>query len=127
MTWLQEPYRPVEIDDVTLVFPGDIEHLMPAPEEIPAPYWDDQARYHPLHKMVQRYVYSGETPENWTFNARPDINYELVARHLGAIQRSFQPKHEHKCSSLLYLFDLWFPGMQPEGEIERPNEVQEGQ
>jgi hypothetical protein len=113
MTWMSKPYRPIPIDDVRLAFPGDVEFLMPDPAEIPREYWEG----HRLYPMIREFIFTGVAPRNLSFDARLDFDYNVVARHLRAIQGSFQPKHEHKQATLTLLFDLWFPNLR---------EVQEG-
>lgn len=110
MTWLPAPYLPVPVTDALLAFPGQVEHLMPAPEEIPERYWEEDARLFPL---IRKFVYEGYMPADFTFEARDEIDYGLVHRHMAAIRGSFQPKHEHKIAALTMLLDLWLPNLKP--------------
>jgi hypothetical protein len=113
MAWMKPPYLPIEVSDVLLAFPGDVEHLMPDPDDIPREFWDK----HPLYPMISEFIFKGVAPANLSFDPNLGLDYNMVARHLLAIQQSFQPKHEHKQAALTLLFHLWFPNL---------HEVQEG-
>lgn len=47
-------------------------------------------------------------------DAKEGIDETMALRHLQAIQRSFEPKHEHKQACVAYLMSLWFsePGVK---------------
>ena len=47
-------------------------------------------------------------PETTSLDLKDGIDGKLAIRHLGAIQGSFAPKHEHKMAAVAYLASLWF-------------------
>lgn len=111
---MTKPYWPIPIDDVRLAFPGEVEFLMPDPETIEREYWQG----HRLYPLIREFIFTGVTPANLTFDPRADIDYITAARHLRAVQGSFQPKHEHKQATLTLLFDLWFPNLREAPEAQ---------
>lgn len=115
MSWMTKPYWPIEIDDVLYAFPADVEFLMPAWEDIPDEYKNER---HRLHGIVSNFIFTGQTSPTLRFSPRTDIDYQVSARHLSAVARSFQPKHQHKEAALTLLFDLWFPELGEPGESE---------
>ena len=86
--------EPQEITDVLLAFPGRVQHLMHSGQV--DPYWRD---------WQSRWFFEGlkEYPA-----PKPGIDLRKAMRHLTAIQRSFEPKHEDKQASVAYLAGLWF-------------------
>lgn len=97
--WLEAPYEPVAVSDLLLAFPAAVEHLMPAPEDIPEV--DDK-----WTRVVRTWFYKGLSADA-KFYMRDGIDGEKAFRHLSAILRSFQPKHEHKEAAMAYLLSLW--------------------
>jgi hypothetical protein len=96
--------HPQPVDDLDVVFPTNVSHLMPTWEEIPAEF----KRYPSNNKW-------GKFVSDWFFfglkdlkiTPKKDIDSVLVMRHLKAIIGSFQTKHEHKEAALAYLASLW--------------------
>jgi hypothetical protein len=94
---------PTVIDDATMAFPASVSHLMPSQSEIPA----DFHRYH-----GNRWL---QFQSDWFFKgiklsglrAKDGIDLRAALRHLGAIQGSFEPKHEHKTAAVAYLASRW--------------------
>ena len=74
---------------------------MPRYEDIPAEFKSDT---NPWVEWQSQWFYAGlpAFPQ-----AREGINRNDAQRHLGAIQRSFEPKHEHKMAAVAYLASLW--------------------
>jgi len=87
------------------VFPASVSHLMPKYEEIPEEFRNRNSQ----NKWLQ-------FQRSWFFNglnttglvSKKDIDLVTAIRHLSAIQRSYEPKHEHKEASVAYLASLWF-------------------
>lgn len=98
------------VDKVTLAFPSDVSTLLPPWEEIPDEFKNGRT---PWNKLFSKMFYSGLTDAD-----RPKPKPELVKdlnedatdawRHIMAVSRSFQPKHEHKEAGVAYLMSLWF-------------------
>ena len=96
--------QPKEVTDVFMAFPGDVSPYMPDWSEIPAEY--KQFLGTDANKLFSEWFYKGL--KNPRFHAREGVNAEKAYRHIVAIMKSFQPKHEHKEAACAYLLDLWF-------------------
>jgi hypothetical protein len=95
--------RPIDVNDLDLAFGGDVKTLMPSYDAIP----DDFKRgSNPYVRFQQQWFYSGLKKEQIPA-AKQGIDQKKALRHLGAIQGSFQPKHEHKEAAVAYLASLW--------------------
>lgn len=96
--------KPMEIDAATAAFPASVEKLMPKYSEIP----DEFKRWPggPYVKWATKWFFSGLQREEIPA-AKEGIDQAAALRHLSAIQRSFQPKHEHKEAAVAYLASLW--------------------
>lgn len=96
--------KPVKTNKVDHVFGGDIGKLMPNYAQIP-----DEFKVH-----------NGVWPEwqsKWFFDGlkegdmptpKEGIDLEEAMAHLSSIQRSYEPKHEHKSAAVAYLASQWF-------------------
>jgi hypothetical protein len=82
-------------------FGRDFEKLVPRLEDIPEDF-DNKRKW---EEWQSEWFFSGLTP---TPTPRPGIDVDLALRHLAAIQRSWEPKHEHKQIYVAYLASLWF-------------------
>ena len=99
--------KPIEVSDIDLAFPANVDHLMPehsfCTAELDA--LPDSGRF--WIEFQRKWFFNG-LPSTTTFNLRDGIDRSSAIRHLGAIQGSFQPKHEHKEAAVAYLASLWF-------------------
>ena len=92
--------KPQQVDDVSLAFGGGME-LLPAYKDIP----DDFKRgSNPWCRWQTKWFYKGldKFPP-----AKEGIDEKGAVRHLAAIQKSFEPAHEHKMAAVAYLGSLW--------------------
>jgi hypothetical protein len=100
--------QPQEVDDVLLAFPADVMHLMPDPDDcedaLDALPREEEEKW----RSFQRKWFFNGLPENTKVDLKDGIDGDTAFRHLGAIQGSFQPKHEHKEAAVAYLASLWF-------------------
>ena len=98
-------YEIKDIDEVPLAFPADVWDLMPDyNSELLTPYWNS---FHSESvKIVSRWFFQGL--ENPKFYPKEGVDAEKAIRHITAVMRSFQPKHEHKTSTCAFLIDEWF-------------------
>lgn len=103
--YLADPYPPVSTDKVLRAFPASIQHLMPAPEDIPEDFrhsgdtaWND---------LASTMFYKG-IPQDSEFHPRPGIDPETAYWHLYCILSSYWPKHEHKEAAVAFLASCWF-------------------
>jgi hypothetical protein len=96
--------NPIDIDDATYAFPGSIAHLMPPVEIIPDEFFDrnDWA------DLASTWMFRGLA--DYSFNMKEGINGKKAFRHMEAIMRSFQPKHEYKIAAVGYLLSIWTTG-----------------
>ncbi|OHU47269.1 hypothetical protein BKG82_26825 [Mycobacteroides chelonae] len=95
--------RPRPVDDLMLQFPAGLGDLLPPMDAIPDDYphrqdWlDFQGRW-----------FAGVLPPNAEMEPADGIDATTAGRHLSAIQRSFEPKHEHKMAAVAWLASRWF-------------------
>jgi hypothetical protein len=88
---------PQEVSDALLAFPGSVGPLMKdCPSEFRHPYWS---------KWQRTWFFEGlkEYPA-----PKDGVDLRKAMRHLTAIQRSFEPKHEHKEAAVAFLASQWF-------------------
>lgn len=101
---LKDFSQPHEVSDALMVFPAgpDLLALYPEYEDIPEDFKD---RHNPWVEWQSHWFYKGlsQTPP-----AKEGISAEKAYRHLNAMQRTFQTRHEHKQSAVAYLGSLWF-------------------
>lgn len=96
--------QPTVVGKVQLAFPANVKHLMPKMEDIPEEFHRD---YHPWAKWQMTWFYSGLQEEDFP-GIKEGVDPEVAFNHLSCIQRSFEPKHEHKQAAVAYLASLWF-------------------
>jgi hypothetical protein len=96
--------KPQAVSDVLLAFPADVEVLMPSREDIPEEYWNYNDSWH--CQLFSDMFFNGV--RDLVLMPKDGIDPELAFRHIKAIMRSFQPKHEHKTAACCYLLDQWF-------------------
>lgn len=98
--------KPTVIDDATFAFPANVvKTLMPAMADIP----EEFKTGYTSSKWIQfqsDWFYRGITRTGLI--TREGVDKHTALRHLGAIQGSFEPKHEHKEAAVAYLASLWF-------------------
>ena len=98
--------KPYDIDVMTAIFPATVSHLMPAYEDIPDEF-KDMNNHQGFLKFVDKWFFEGLKPEEVP-DGKVGIERHKAIRHLAAIQRSYEPKHEHKRAAVAYLASLWF-------------------
>lgn len=97
---------PFELDRMTGLMGAtdDVCRLMPAMADIPEEFrrnYDNS-----FVRLQARWFHTGFG--RGELRARPGIDHAKALRHLEAIQRSFEPAHEHKQAAVAYLMSLWF-------------------
>lgn len=95
---------PQDVDDSLYAFPADISHLMPSRDEIPSEFRFMRSTS-PWNDWQAQWFFSGLKQQP---TPKPGIDLTNAMRHLSVIQRSFEPKHEHKVEAVAYLASLWF-------------------
>ena len=94
-----------------LAFPAHVADLMPQHHEIPDQFHDSRNTW---VQFQRKWFFSG-LPADTAFTLREGIDGPTAVRHLQAIQRSFEPKHEHKEAAVAYLASLWFESVTADG------------
>lgn len=100
--------KPTELDDVDVAFPAHAMDFMPTREE--ADKGLDALSPENRRKWIDfqsRWFFRG-LPATTEILVKEGIDPKVALRHLGAIQGSFAPKHEHKESAVAYLASQWF-------------------
>ena len=98
--------KPKEVSDGDLAFgPSDLPNLMPARDEIPEEF--GHCGNNPWVKWQSKWFFRG-LDESEVPVAKKGIDQDMAIRHLGSIQSSWAPKHEHKQEAVAYLASLWF-------------------
>lgn len=95
--------QPTKLSDVDIAFPASVCKLMPSYEAIPCEFKRDS---NPYVRFQQQWFFSGLNRDQIPA-AKDGIDLNEALRHLEAIQRSFEPKHEHKQAAVAYLASLW--------------------
>lgn len=104
--------KPREVTDLELAFPANALKLMPSREESEAAL--DAMPRADRKKWIdfqQAWFFNG-LPKSTKVSLKDGVDGEKAFRHLGAIQGSFEPKHEHKEAAVAYLASLWFNDVQ---------------
>lgn len=93
--------KPKQVNKAEEVF-GRVDGLLPKYSEIPDEFKRGGS---PWCRWQQELFFNGlkEFP-----TPKEGIDRDAAIRHLAAINRSFEPKHEHKEAGVAYLASLWF-------------------
>lgn len=95
--------QPQVVDDLTLAFPANLGTLLPPRVDIPTDY----PRRDEWMRLAGDWFY-GTIPDDVKMNATPGVDAQVAGRHLTAILRSYEPKHEHKEEAVAWLASRWF-------------------
>jgi hypothetical protein len=94
----------MEVMDVSKMgFAGNVEKLMPKFEDIPEQFKRNGNKWVDL---VSHWFYKGL--KGATFSPKEGIDQQLALKHVAAIMRSWEPKHEHKEAACAYLMSEFF-------------------
>jgi len=96
--------KPLKVSDAALAFPAQVRHLMPPMGEIPPEYWEGSCGW--PSQLFNEWFFVGL--KSLKLVPREGIDADAALRHIRAIMRSFEPKHEHKEAAVCYLFNQWF-------------------
>ena len=93
---------PHPVSDIAVAFPAKVVGtLLPLRSEIPDEFRSLQS---PWCQIVSRMFFmGGKFPKT-----KHGIDEQMARRHITAVLRSFEPKHEHKEGGAAYLMSLWF-------------------
>lgn len=125
---------PQDVDPITQAFPAQvIGKLLPEWDEIPKDFQEEREAAAPWIKFVRTWFFEGldkmegvrpsdalidsihakakaDGVEEDVSKLIPMVQEQIdkAFKHLGAIQGSFEPKHEHKEAGVAWLASLWF-------------------
>lgn len=99
--------KPQPVNDVLLAFPGNVEHLLPAKDDIPKEFWDGNEWTDEASSLFYTGAFKSDRIINSTI--KPDFNdvVENIPRHVKAILGTFSIQHEYKIAAIGYLLSLW--------------------
>ena len=92
-----------DVTGLDMAFGGSMTKLLPAKAEIPEEFWHGHTKW---NKLQSDWFFSGLKNAKW--EPREGVETKVVLRHLGAIQGSWEPQHEHKEAAVAWLASLWF-------------------
>jgi len=97
------PTRVTELD-IALGFCCEMDKFLPPYNEIPEEFKDNgDSKW---LKFQRDWFFRGIS--NLHATTRDGVDRSEALAHLAAIQRSFEPKHEHKEAAVAYLASRWF-------------------
>lgn len=83
---------------------ANMKDLLPPYDLIPIEFKRGHTKW---NKIQSTWFFSG-LPKGTQFIPVDGVDKSIAIRHLGAIQGSFEPKHEHKSAAVSWLMSLWF-------------------
>lgn len=101
-----------EIDVVDYAFPAQVRHLMP-------PY-DASRRETWGNRLFSDWFFFGLA--SLQLVPKDGVDAAKALRHISAIMRSYEPKHEHKEQACAVLFEEWFEAPPVSTWERRPHE-----
>jgi hypothetical protein len=96
---------PQEVSGLDMAFGGHMDRLLPAWESIPEEF--RRCNGTEWNRIQSAWFFKG-LPADVQFFPNEGIDAEVALRHLATIQRSFEPKHEHKEAAVAWLLSCWF-------------------
>lgn len=97
--------KPAAVSDLDMAFGGRMQDLLPPWASIPADFKQHDGTQ--FNRVVSEWFFRG-LPQETEFHPRDGIDLRAALRHVGAVLRSWEPKHEHKEAGAAYLLSLWF-------------------
>lgn len=110
------------LDGVGVLFgssAADIKKLMPDYKDIPDEFKRDKNKW---CQLQSDWFFKGIKASS--IIAKKGIDKSKALRHLGAIQASFAPSHEHKAAGVAYLASLWFDDYIPAKSPVNPQGIE---
>ena len=96
--------QPHDLDELERVFGANALDFMPTREEIPEDFWRRRTEW---NRIQSAWFFNG-LPDTVEFVPKSGVDTKTALRHLGAVQGSWAPKHEHKEAAVAWLMSLWF-------------------
>lgn len=103
---LKPPYKPRKVSDIEIAFPAHVDRLMPEWTHDIGEEWERNPDSATWRKFQHDWMFGPFRGANICM--RDDIDPEEAMRHLTAIQRSYEPKHEAKIYAVSFLASRWF-------------------
>ena len=105
--------RPKDLDPIIVAFGlvGESD-LLPAWESIPDEFKRFQHYSGTWGEFVSKWFLEGADAS--VLKAKPGIDRSHALRHLVAVMRSFDVKHEHKIAGVAFLLSQWFEPLTAE-------------
>lgn len=100
---MPEIKEPIDVDDVFLVFPASVRHMMPEYKDIPDEFKRGRTKW---NELVGTWFFRGL--KNVKYKPKEGIDQRKALRHIQAIMGSYEPKHEHKEAAVAYLLNQWY-------------------
>jgi hypothetical protein len=103
--------KPIAVNSLDQAFGGaggTLHKILPPWKDIPEEFKRHGGQW---VKWQRDWFFSGL--KRWPV-AREGVDLKMAMANLGVVQRSFEPKHEHKEAGVAYLASLWFTS--PDGE-----------
>ncbi|MNS38114.1 hypothetical protein D3C86_1309310 [compost metagenome] len=94
---------PQEVKGLHLAFGGDMSKLLPPMHSIPQDFQNGTTKWNDL---VSTWFFRGL--KSFDCVPKEGIDKAAALKHISAIMRSWDPKHEHKEAGCAYLLSLWF-------------------
>jgi hypothetical protein len=98
---------PRPVDDVTLAFPASVMSALMPPYDVCVAGLAELPDGGEQWRQFQRDWFYNGLPDTTQFWAVEGVDAEMAFRHLSAVQRSFEPKHQHKEAAVAYLASRW--------------------
>lgn len=105
---LATPFTPQEITEARMAFPANVSDLLPPVEAIPDEFGETGNRDNKWIALVNKWFHEGARGLNLYPHHGTDPSRAF--KHLAAIMKSFEPKHEYKIAAVAFLFSLWYDG-----------------
>lgn len=104
-----EESQPQEVEESNIVFGGargpELKRLMPKYSLVPEKFQDHRGT--PWNKLFNTMFFK-ELPEDTVFDSKDGIDPNKAFRHIKAVMKSWEPKHEHKEAAVAWLLSIWF-------------------
>lgn len=111
--------KPSEVSDLQFAFPAHVVGvLLPEKDEIPKAFLRGDPSVSEWIEFQRRWFMDGLTKESGFVGVslKDGIDGERAFRHLGAVQKSYEPSYEHKEAGVAWLASLWFHKVLWEGD-----------
>ena len=95
--------KPVEVTDAELAW-GKIKGLLPDRKDIPEEFYNDSNDW---TRIISIWFFDG-LPLDAEVKPKDDIDISMAVRHISAILKSYEPKHEDKVAGCAYLLSEFF-------------------